>query len=140
MWKKIRSMKILKEIFKPIDDSKKLNIVKYNKKIQNNLGIKFSLYKIYSKKYIVVETDGKIKEYSRSNDDLLFEGEYLNGKRNGKGKEYYESDKIIFEGEYKNGKRNGKGKIYYNNGELKFEGEFNEGKIWNGKGYDKNKN
>jgi len=51
---------------------------------------------------------------------MIFEGEYLNGKRNGKGKEYYLDDKLIFE-EYK----------------LKFEGEFLNGKKWNGKGYNK---
>ena len=34
----------------------------------------------------------------------MFEGEYLNGKRNGKGKEYKYGE-IIFEGEYLNGKR-----------------------------------
>ena len=33
------------------------------------------------------------------------EGEYLNGKRNGKGKEYYENGNIKFEGEYLNGKK-----------------------------------
>ena len=31
---------------------------------------------------------------------LKFEGEYLNGKRNGKGKEYYYNGKLEFEGEY----------------------------------------
>ena len=35
---------------------------------------------------------------------LLFEGEYLNDKRNGKGKEYFWDEKIEFEGEYLNGK------------------------------------
>ena len=45
---------------------------------------------------------------------MLFEGEYLNGKRwNGKGKEYYPNDKLAFEGEFLNRKRwNGKGKEY----------------------------
>ena len=42
--------------------------------------------------------DGKgyIKEYN-NNDILIFEGEYLNGKRNGKGKkcDYY-NGKLIF--------------------------------------------
>ena len=33
----------------------------------------------------------------------MYEGEYLNGKRNGKGKEYDEKGNIIFEGEYLNG-------------------------------------
>ena len=36
---------------------------------------------------------------------ITFEGEYLNGKRNGKGKEYYEDGKIKFEGEYFKGQR-----------------------------------
>ena len=39
---------------------------------------------------------------------MIFEGEYKNGKRNGKGKEYSTDGDLIFEGEYKNGKRNGK--------------------------------
>ena len=39
-------------------------------------------------------------EYNYYNEKLIFEGEYLNGKRNGKGKEYYDNDKLIFEGEY----------------------------------------
>ena len=41
---------------------------------------------------------------------MIYEGEYLNGKRNGKGKEY--NITLYFEGEYLNGKRNGKGKEY----------------------------
>ena len=50
------------------------------------------------------------KEYNNYNNNLIFEGEYLNGKRwNGKGKEFHKN-KLIFEGEYLNGKRNGKGK------------------------------
>jgi len=39
------------------------------------------------------------------NDKLIFEGEYLNGQRNGKGKEYYENETLKFEGEYFNGKK-----------------------------------
>ena len=35
---------------------------------------------------------------------LIFEGEYLNGNRNGKGKEYKNGD-IVFDGEYENGRR-----------------------------------
>ena len=53
--------------------------------------------------------DGKgyIKEYN-IHGKLEFEGEYLNGERNGKGKEYFDNGKLEFEGEYLNGKRNGK--------------------------------
>ena len=69
---------------------------------------------------------------------IKFEGEYLNGKRNGKGKEYIFNDRLLFEGEYLNGERNGKGKEYYWNDIIKFEGEYLNGKEWNGKGYDDN--
>ena len=41
------------------------------------------------------------------NGKLLFEGEYIEGERNGIGKEYSSQGYLIFEGEYKKGKRNG---------------------------------
>ena len=68
--------------------------------------------------------------------NIIFEGEYLNGLRNGKGKEYYCLNKSKFEGEYLTGLRNGKGKEYYLNGKLKFEVEYLYGKKWNIKEYD----
>ena len=45
---------------------------------------------------------GKIKDYS---DDIYYEGEILNGKKHGKGKEFYKRGKIIYEGVYLNGER-----------------------------------
>jgi len=93
---------------------------------------------------------------------LKFEGEYLYGKKNGKGKEYYENGNIEYEGDYLNGKRSGNGKENYKDGTLRFEGEYLYGfklkgklylkekleyegeflynKKWNGKGYDENGN
>ena len=59
----------------------------------------------------------------------------MNGKKNGKVKEYNEEGKIQFEGEYIKGEKNGKGKEFDKNGHLKFEGEFLEGRRWNGKEY-----
>ena len=50
------------------------------------------------------------RKYYNKDDKLLFEGEYLNGERNGMGKEYDSDGKLEFEGEYLKGKRNGKGK------------------------------
>ena len=46
--------------------------------------------------------------------------------------------KLIYEGEYLNGLRNGKGKEYFNyiTQNLIFEGEYLHGKKWEGKGYD----
>ena len=43
---------------------------------------------------------------------IEFEGTYLNGKRNGKGKEYDINGILVFDGEYLNDERNGKGKEY----------------------------
>jgi len=87
----------------------------------------------------LINGKGSAKEYYYYNGKLIFEGEYLNGKRNGKGKEYQEqSGNLIYEGEYLNGKWNGKGKEYYyhfnGDSELIFEGEYLNGKRWNGKG------
>ena len=65
----------------------------------------------------------------------IFEGEYLNRKKNGKGKEYDNNGKIIFDGEYLKGEKHGKGKEYYNHGNVLFEGEYINGKRWNGIGY-----
>ena len=47
-------------------------------------------------------------------------------------KEYDILGILLFEGEYKNCVRNGKGKEYNRNGKLLFEGEFKNGKKWNG--------
>ena len=44
---------------------------------------------------------------------LIYEGEYLNGEKNGKGKEYNWQGELELEGEYLKGRRNGKGKKYY---------------------------
>ena len=47
---------------------------------------------------------------------MKFEGEFLNGKKNGKGKEYSKTCKLSFEGEYLNDKKwNGKGYDPFNN-------------------------
>ena len=43
---------------------------------------------------------GEGKSYYYGNNNLEYEGEYLNGKWNRKGKEYYYNGKIKFEGEY----------------------------------------
>ena len=53
----------------------------------------------------------------------------MNGKRNGKGKEYNENGNLKYDGEYLNGYRwNGKGKEYNENGNLKYDGEYLNGK------------
>ena len=36
---------------------------------------------------------------------LIYEGDYLNGKRNGKGKQYHWNGELEYEGDYLNGYR-----------------------------------
>ena len=119
----------------------KLKVIKYNKHLQNEMDIKLINYKFYSQKYIAYKSNILGKEYKGLDDSLLFEGDYLNGERNGKGKKYYANGKVKFEGEFLKGKRYGKGKEYYEDGILKFEGEYLNGER-NGKGkeYDYNGN
>ena len=139
-FKGLKSKYIIKFIFSYLNEKIKLEIIKYNKTLQNFIDIKLINYKFLSDSYIVYETNKKGKQYYGCNDSLKFEGEYLNNKRNGKGKEYDLFGNLIFEGEYLNGKRDGKGKEYYNNNRIKLEGEFKDGLRWNGKGYDQNNN
>ena len=78
-----------------------------------------------------MEKDGMEKGKEYDNGELLFEGEYLNGERNGKGKEYKDSyiSKLLFEGEYLKGKK-WNGKIICpdeNNQGFIFEGEYING-------------
>ena len=153
----VKSQFIKKEIFSFLKEKQKLNILLYNKQLQKFFGFDIEKYKIISKRYKIGEKNGFGKLYELNTNILIFEGEYLNNKINGKGKEYihgklifegeylngvrngkgkeYIDDKLIFEGEYSNGVRNGSGKEYYFNGKLIFEGEYLNGKKWNRKGY-----
>ena len=133
MMKKIKSLKIKRIIFSHLYDMIKLKIAQYNKNIQNTMNINLMNYKKFCSKYIIYDNNGIGREYNRFNNNLEFEGEFLNGQRNGKGKEYYDNGNIKFEGEFLNGQRNGKGKEYNENDNIKFEGEYLKGKK-NGKG------
>ena len=130
----IKSVYCLKFIFSYINEKDKLKIIKTNKNLQNKIGIALINYKIFSGRYIILETNNKGKECSIYNDKMLFEGEYLNRKRSGKGKQYNIYGDIIYEGEYLNGKINGKGKEYHScTGQILYDGEYLNGEK-NGKG------
>ena len=80
-----------------------------------------------NKIYELKNGNGKVIEY-HADGDLGFEGEYLNGKRSGKGKEYYPNNQLVhYEGEFLNGLKNGIGKEYNDNNEVIFEGEYLNG-------------
>ena len=52
-----------------------------------------------------MEKDGLEKQKNIYDGKLSFEGDYINGKKNGKGKEYNNDGELIYEGEYLNGER-----------------------------------
>ena len=67
-----------------------------------------------NKIYELIDGKGEITEFTDK--ELIFEGNYMNGEKNGKGKEY-KFDLVLFEGEYFNGKR-WNGKVYNDFGKL----------------------
>ncbi len=113
---KIKSLFVIKKVLSHLSIIKKLDIIKYNNKLRNDLGYKIDDYKKLCRRYILGTKKWKSKRI------------------------YNEFKNIIIWREYKNGKRNGKGKEYYNNGKLKFNGEYFNDEIIEGKGYDINNN
>ena len=87
MWQKIRSTFILKKIFNYVDNKIKFNTIVHNKNLQKKLGLNLIDFRRFSGRY-KEEKDGKTKEYNSYTCELIFEGEYSKGKRNGEGKEY----------------------------------------------------
>ena len=132
---KINCSYIISYIFSFLNDRTKLDLIKSNKQLQKIIDISIINDSIFSGKYRIIDEKGDGIEYNIFNEEIIFEGKYLKGKRNGKGKEYNDKGKLIFEGEYLKGKKNGIGIEYHNNGKIKFNGEYKEGKKWNGKAY-----
>ena len=138
MFYNIKSIYFIDVIFSFFEDKRKLELVKYNKSLQKILNISITNYKFFSGRFIKYESKNKGIEYHENGVLMIYEGEFLNGKRNGKGVEYEYIQSffpsISFEGEYLNGKRNGQGKEYNAfNGILIFEGKYFKGKRWTGK-------
>ena len=90
---------------------------------------------IYFQISFFIKLELEIRNYY-NNGEIEFEGEYVNGEKNGKGKDFNYNGKIRFEGHKQNGKRNGIGKEFYTNGEVDYEGEYVDGeKSGKGKEY-----
>ena len=77
----IKSTYNLKLIFSFINDGRKLNMIIYNKELQKKFDVDIEVYKKKSGKYKIGEKNGKGREYKLNTKELLFEGEYLNGKK-----------------------------------------------------------
>ncbi len=57
------------------------------------------------------------------NDDIKYDGEFINDKFEGKGKFIYEDGKYYI-GQWSDDLLNGKGTLYYTNGKIENEGNF----------------
>ena len=137
MLKNIISIYFNRLLFSHLQEKLKLKILKYNKSLQKAINISLPNYKLFTKKFILYETKerAKGKEYNLTG-TLLYEGEYLNGERNGKGKEY-SLQELKFEGEYFKGKRwTGIKMQYFMDGKIRAEYEYSNGKITNIKQYE----
>ena len=71
--------------------------------------------------------NGLIKIFGLYEHILEFEGEYLNGEINGRGKKYDYEGRLMFERQYLNGLKNRNGN-QYKNGKLRFEGQYENGR------------
>ncbi|CAH0996907.1 hypothetical protein EMA8858_03042 [Emticicia aquatica] len=63
-----------------------------------------------------------------------YEGEWRNGKRDGRGVEYYADGEKKYVGNFKNGKYNGSGSFFFKNGD-KYVGKYKDGVMNDEKGY-----
>jgi len=106
--REIKSSYIIQYIFSFLNENQKLIMIMHNKELQKKCSIDIEYYKKISRRQKFIEKNGKGKEYILGTNRLVFEGEYLNGRRNGKGKEYNYYGELEFEGEYLKGKRNAK--------------------------------
>ena len=76
MFRKLKSIYILKDIFTYINEEQKLELAKYSKSLQNKLEINIFNYKVYSGKYIKEIKNGIVEEYNSYDDTLIFKGKY----------------------------------------------------------------
>ena len=79
---KIRALYINKKIISFLDEKRKLDLIKYNKSLQNKINFNIINYKLFSNRYIIYGDNGINKEYNNDN-QLIYKGQYSNGKRKG---------------------------------------------------------
>ena len=101
----IRSKYILKRIFDLLTNKKFLYLIRYNKVMQEKTEINIENYKKEGNRIKIGGTNGYGKEYRLNTNIILFEGEYFNKEKNGRGREYYENGLIKFDGVYFKGKK-----------------------------------
>ena len=112
MLKCFKSIFFLKGLLNCIITKKLLKLIKYNKSLQKEMDLDIIDYKSFSRRFIAYKNKTNGVEVLAINNSVLYEGEFLNGERNGKGKEYDSKGNIEFEGYFLK-ERNGMEKEKY---------------------------
>ena len=73
---------------------------------------------------VIEELKSNIKIEKQISENEEYEGEIINGKREGRGKLIFKKNGEYYVGHFKNNKFNGRGIIYYKNNKIKYEGDF----------------
>ena len=136
----IRSVYIIKIVFSFLEENKELMILSRNKTIQKELEIDINNFKKASRIKRIISENGKGQEFLRNTKYLIFEGEYKNGMKHGKGIEYFFNFNLGEDSGYFNWERKEEDKEDYYLRLTKFQGEYFEGKKISGSGYDKEGN
>ena len=79
--KLVKSIYIIKRTLLHLDEKKKLDILKYNKDFQKQMGFDIEYYKKISGKCKIQEKNGNETIYELDTHLILFEGKYLNSKK-----------------------------------------------------------
>ena len=88
---------------------------------------------MFNKIYSYYFNNGKVfNKFIESDNEILYDGEYKNNLKEGKGKEFNKKGNLLYIGEFMNGYRY-KGKEYNENGEIIFNGKYAKGFPYNGK-------
>lgn len=81
---------------------------------------------IYEGNLLNEKKNGKGKEFDR-NGNQIYEGEFTDGVRQGNGKQFDGYGNLIYDGCFRNGVRCGKGKEFSTSGEIIFSGDWKRG-------------
>ena len=79
--KLVKSIYIIKRTLLHLDEKKKLDMLKYNKDFQKQMGFDIEYYKKISGKCKIQEKNGNETIYELDTHLILFEGKYLNSKK-----------------------------------------------------------
>ncbi len=81
MLKNVKSFYIKEIFFSFVSEIKQLNLIRYNKALQKEFNIKLDNSQILWGKDIIKDINGTTKMYNAFTEKLIFEGEYINGKK-----------------------------------------------------------